>query len=232
MSFPPGTEMFQFPGFASNPLWIQGSDTSSRKPVTESQTSRPGIRQRTFGGGFPHSEIRGSKLVRSSSRLIAAYHVLHSLRVPRHPPNALKALDRSHYRCPPVPGPCDPREERPAFLKTRAPTGDRVRPHRLDRRYGLQPRRRADDAAGKTSVTRELPVGEAVKLRQLSLVPAKARTSGQLFSSRCQRTGSTPRGHAANQSFLDKHSPAFERLVEPDGIEPTTSCLQSRRSPN
>ena len=28
MSFPPGTEMFQFPGFASNPLCIQGSDTS------------------------------------------------------------------------------------------------------------------------------------------------------------------------------------------------------------
>ncbi len=27
MSFPPGTEMFQFPGFASNPLCIQGSDT-------------------------------------------------------------------------------------------------------------------------------------------------------------------------------------------------------------
>ncbi len=23
MSFPPGTEMFQFPGFASNTLWIQ-----------------------------------------------------------------------------------------------------------------------------------------------------------------------------------------------------------------
>ncbi len=29
MSFPPGTEMFQFPGFASNPLCIQGSDTLS-----------------------------------------------------------------------------------------------------------------------------------------------------------------------------------------------------------
>ena len=29
MSFPPGTEMFQFPGFASNPLWIQRSDTLS-----------------------------------------------------------------------------------------------------------------------------------------------------------------------------------------------------------
>ena len=28
MSFPPGTEMFQLPGLASNPLCIQGSDTS------------------------------------------------------------------------------------------------------------------------------------------------------------------------------------------------------------
>ena len=51
-------------------------------------------------GGFPHSEIPGSKLVRSSPRLIAAYHVLHRLSAPRHPPNALKTLDRSHDRCP------------------------------------------------------------------------------------------------------------------------------------
>ena len=55
-------------------------------------------------GGFPHSEILGSKLVRSSPRLIAAYHVLHRLSAPRHPPNALKALDRSHDRCPPALG--------------------------------------------------------------------------------------------------------------------------------
>src|SRR5919202_4513904 len=52
-------------------------------------------------GGFPHSEIRGSKVVRTSPRLIAAYHVLHRLSAPRHPPDTLKALDRSHYRCPP-----------------------------------------------------------------------------------------------------------------------------------
>jgi hypothetical protein len=51
-------------------------------------------------GGFPHSEIRGSKVVRTSPRLIAAYHVLHRLLVPRHPPNALKTLDRFHDRCP------------------------------------------------------------------------------------------------------------------------------------
>src|SRR6266700_5571624 len=52
-------------------------------------------------GGFPHSEILGSKPVRSSPRLIAAYHVLHRLSAPRHPPNALMTLDCSHYRRPP-----------------------------------------------------------------------------------------------------------------------------------
>ena len=42
--------------------------------------------------GFPHSEIPGSTLVCSSPRLIAAYHVLHRLLVPRHPPSALTSL--------------------------------------------------------------------------------------------------------------------------------------------
>ena len=50
--------------------------------------------------GFPHSEISGSKPVRGSPKLIAAYYVLHRLSAPRHPLNALKALDRSHYQCP------------------------------------------------------------------------------------------------------------------------------------
>ena len=50
--------------------------------------------------GFPHSEIPGSKLIRSCPRLIAAYYVLHRLHTPRHPLDALKTLDRSHYQCP------------------------------------------------------------------------------------------------------------------------------------
>ena len=50
-------------------------------------------------GGFPHSEIHGSKPVRSSPWLIAAYHVFHRLLSPRHPPNALKTLDYSHFQC-------------------------------------------------------------------------------------------------------------------------------------
>src|SRR5690348_17223392 len=42
--------------------------------------------------GLPHSEILGSRPVCSSPRLIAAYHVLRRLPVPRHPPCALTRL--------------------------------------------------------------------------------------------------------------------------------------------
>jgi len=44
-------------------------------------------------GGLPHSEIHGSKRILSSPWLIAEYHVFHRLLLPRHPPNALFALD-------------------------------------------------------------------------------------------------------------------------------------------
>ena len=43
-------------------------------------------------GGFPHSEISGSMLICSSPKLIAAYHVLHRLLMPRHSPCALFSL--------------------------------------------------------------------------------------------------------------------------------------------
>src|SRR5215813_12701120 len=42
--------------------------------------------------GFPHSEISGSLAVCASPKLIAAYHVLHRLHAPRHPPCALSSL--------------------------------------------------------------------------------------------------------------------------------------------
>jgi hypothetical protein len=72
MSFPPGTEMFQFPGFAS---------------ATYGFSDRSSLRR-----GLPHSEILGSKPARGSPRLIAACHVLHRLSTPRHPPDALLTL--------------------------------------------------------------------------------------------------------------------------------------------
>jgi hypothetical protein len=46
-----------------------------------------------MSGGFPHSEIHGSKPIPGSPWLNAGYHVLHRLLLPRHPPNALFALD-------------------------------------------------------------------------------------------------------------------------------------------
>ena len=73
---------------------------SSELPVRK-RISTSSLGFTAIEGGFPHSEILGSKLVRSSPRLIAAYHVLHRLSAPRHPPNALMALDRSHDQYPP-----------------------------------------------------------------------------------------------------------------------------------
>ena len=67
-SLPGGTKMFQFPWFASIPcVWI----------ITLQVT------------GLSHSEILGSRVICTYPRLIAAYHVLHRLREPRHPPDAL-----------------------------------------------------------------------------------------------------------------------------------------------
>ena len=66
-SFPAGTKMFQFPAFASIIRWI-----ISLQDI-----------------GLSHSEIRGSKVICTYPQLIAAYHVLHRLREPRHPPCAL-----------------------------------------------------------------------------------------------------------------------------------------------
>jgi hypothetical protein len=42
--------------------------------------------------GLPHSEISASEVVCTYTELIAAYHVLLRLSVPRHPPCALSSL--------------------------------------------------------------------------------------------------------------------------------------------
>ena len=67
-SLPLGTKMFQFPRFASLQV----------VRITALQAA-----------GLSHSEIPGSMVICTYPRLIAAYHVLHRLREPRHPPDAL-----------------------------------------------------------------------------------------------------------------------------------------------
>ena len=73
ISFPPGTEMFQFPGFASSGLCIHLEDTRMR--------------------GFPHSESRQSKALCASCRTFGAWPVLRRRLMPRHPPRAFLRLN-------------------------------------------------------------------------------------------------------------------------------------------
>ena len=73
-SLPAGTKMFQFPAFASPHSVV----------ITVLQTA-----------GLSHSEIAGSRVICTYPALIAAYHVLHRLREPRHPPDALTCFRRS-----------------------------------------------------------------------------------------------------------------------------------------
>ena len=74
-SSPPGTEMFQFPGFSSLKLCI-------------------GLRMIThfLVIGFPHSDTPGSLNVYFSPRRFAVFCVLLLLYMPRHPPYALLHL--------------------------------------------------------------------------------------------------------------------------------------------
>ena len=69
-SLPTGTKMFQFPAFA-----FRSNGMTGLQPA-----------------GLSHSEIRGSMVICTYPRLIAAYHVLHRLQEPRHPPYALSYL--------------------------------------------------------------------------------------------------------------------------------------------
>ena len=71
LSFPLGTQMFQFSRLPPHKLcihlWV---------PILQI-------------GEFPHSEIYGSLLTYSSPQHFVVSHVLHRLLVPRHPPCAL-----------------------------------------------------------------------------------------------------------------------------------------------
>ena len=60
---------------------------------TDGRLRRSGDNISRQSGGLPHSEIDGSRPILGSPSLIAEYHVLHRLLLPRHPPNALIALD-------------------------------------------------------------------------------------------------------------------------------------------
>ena len=78
-----------------NPMY--SGHCTFQRPTNQNPRSQPnGLNlELTFAdrkGGFPHSEIFGSKGARASPKLIAACHVLHRLSTPRHPSEALMRL--------------------------------------------------------------------------------------------------------------------------------------------
>ena len=74
LSFPQGTEMFQFPWFPLPALCVQA-----------------GVPPFLAAVGFPIRTSTGQCSVDSSPWLFAVTHVLHRLQAPRHPPLALVA---------------------------------------------------------------------------------------------------------------------------------------------
>ena len=169
--------------------------------------------------GFPHSEIIGSKLIRSSPTLIAAYYVLHRLCTPRHPLNALKTLDRSHYQCP-------QHQQRQPLLRANVSVVGIVK---------------------STASLQWCLIGQ-IKLTRIHVaflflpgVRVKRNKKPSLYN--VERSGPSTTEVADNPNFVSllhtdatlgagNHRALPRRMVEPDGIEPTTSCLQSRRSPS
>ena len=87
ISFPPGTEMSQFPGLARPGLCIQPGVTPSSCEVTS---------------GFPIRTSPDQSSLDNSPGHIAAYHVLHRLSTPRHPPCTLRNLIACMTGCPPA----------------------------------------------------------------------------------------------------------------------------------
>ena len=156
--------------------------------------------------GLPHSDIRESTNARFSSRLFAACHVLHRLSVPRHPPNALITLDLSPLTV------LTARRDKPCHAN------DKPRRHFPFERYKVLPSPMARRRQNPRSLDGDPRFTHIHNIKQ---------QISDLF-------GSYPIGIASDRTlaFPDLFPNHTTSLVEVNGIEPMTSCLQSTRSTN
>ena len=224
MSFPPGTEMFQFPGFASFTLWIQVRDTWFAPPIsspsrgttsTKHQVGCP-IRRSTDQSLFPAP--------RSLSQGITSFIASCCQGIHQTP---FSRLIRSRERKAGLlrPGPCRPH---------------RCGPPSVRKSYILSapaPMRGTEAAVSVLDLERSRPRSGNPRG---SPPPAPPLTRGCARRLRCSLfTMSFDRPHRTGEPRTpwarrcdETSSPAGDRLVEPVGIEPTTPCLQSRCSPS
>ena len=155
-------------------------------------------------GGLPHSEIHGSKLTRSSPRLIAACHVLHRLLTPRHPPDALLLLERSAVTSRTGPASMHPQS---CGHVTVSSIGSDARP--LSSHYI---RRSHLFTLSKELVFQPAPQGRW-NIRIGKPIPT---------ASICRRAG---RNHIASYVAKTVVRAVFRKVVGPGGLEPPTSRL-------
>lgn len=186
--------------------------------------------------------------------------------MPRHPPIALKTLDRSHCQCPPAQSRRDCRFSLPLARLASAQFRRNCRLNQI--LCGIQfdvigtkrpaSRDRFEGAVRQTHHMREI---ERLP-RQITNLSAHEVRTNLLFTMSKQnrrrascspqtfftndfclistrhlfrRRRDNPCGLRASQTAtwrLEATILRIARVVEPDGIEPTTSCLQSRRSPS
>ena len=154
--------------------------------IRQSVPSRGRAKLEDRKGGFPHSEIAGSKGASASPALIAACHVLHRLSAPRHPSEALQRLIVSQQN------PC---------------------------MNGLPP--------GKRWATDPCLVLLCQTMSSRTR-PGTHDWAAEFFLHNVNRNPPKPAGAKP----VRDRAPSSTGMVEPDGIEPTTSCLQSTRSTN
>ena len=210
---------------------------------------------------MPHSEIPGSPIARISPGLFAACHVLHRLSVPRHPPDALLfALDHriavtGDAAPPPRTGPS------PMPAPAQAGGGglyeDTSLGHTRRKLCSAPPRQAKPRFAARAGQALLAPGLSASVTSQLSLHPSinASPRSPTAVSNKLLRTSHTPWFSALRQWRLSIQlgslsaclaggasrrrcaAPVARRtvgspVVEVNGFEPMTSCLQSRRSPS
>jgi hypothetical protein len=161
--------------------------------------------------GFSHSEISGSKRICRSPKLIAAYHVLHRLVSPRHP---LIARNSLHCR----------------FLTLKDKYSSRV----VLFYYSL--------FLWRWTVKEQKLfcfLSILVTTQWWALVDSNHRPPRYQHDALTNWAKGPKRGFEiwgrdlrSEIKIWVSNGIAWLILVEPDGFEPTTSCLQSRRSTN
>ena len=162
-------------------------------------------------GGLPHSEIPGSTIARISPGLFAACHVLHRLSVPRHPPDALPSRFSRHTQ-----------RQRPssaAILSVQKTLRDGT--HRPE-----TPPLGATPAAASVAVTQLASSQLSINKHPAGLKPVG--NSVILPRSLGWFRPLSAELRSACRAAIAEQSPG----VEVNGLEPSTSGLQSRRSPS